>query len=703
LSGADGRCAGASDDEVFGVLGQWGVAGSWLEGRKLAVVRELIRRRPDERGAGVATGSGLPWDWDKRLAREVSLQLGLSVPAAGRLIWVAWALEARLPGIGKALDEGRVDPGQARLVVRETDVLADLDLLAAAEQVVLDGLARCRTWADLLRLAQRAVVTVDPGGARRRREQEEKENARVRFWREAAGTCALMGAGLPTDEALTAHARVEQRAQAYRAARVKRPIEILRVAAYLDLLNGVPAADRVARFQAEDQDQATVAGESGQAASDAQMRATAKRAAARADRDQPGNGGGPGTAGGGAPGDGDFAGAPGNDRASGSSDPGCPGPDEYPWDCPPDDDFQPEDYCPPEDYLPPDVPPCAGCGWADCRCGGPRESDSRNSDERDSGGDEGSGDKGSGDKGSGDKGSGDKGSANNGSGDNGSGDGWDDHGGRGSRPGGRGQGGGSAGQPEAGIASEVNLTLRHLDIPFLTAQGRAQRPGEARSLGVLDPALARRLAEAAARHPDSKFCVTIVDSEGHAIGHGCTRPRKPARPGNRRTPRKPRKGQRDGPPPPSPPASASASAFTFTPRDDPGPPGGFGSWLLTMPGLAGELIVDLHPVPTGECGHQYQSASHDPSDLLRHLVNVRDAKCGFPTCSRHARESDFEHAQPFDQGGKTCGCNCWACSRSCHQLKQSDGWTVTEVRPGYHQWITPSGRVYTQEPWQYPA
>ena len=52
LSGPDGRCAGAADDEVFGVLGQWGVAGSWLEGRKLAVVRELIRRRPDRRNAG---------------------------------------------------------------------------------------------------------------------------------------------------------------------------------------------------------------------------------------------------------------------------------------------------------------------------------------------------------------------------------------------------------------------------------------------------------------------------------------------------------------------------------------------------------------------------------------------------------------------------------------------------------------------------
>ena len=113
--------------------------------------------------------------------------------------------------------------------------------------------------------------------------------------------------------------------------------------------------------------------------------------------------------------------------------------------------------------------------------------------------------------------------------------------------------------------------------------------------------------------------------------------------------------------------------------------------------------MDLHPVPMGECGHQYESGSHDPGSLLRHLVTVRDAKCGFPTCSRHAKESDFEHARPFGQGGKTCGCNCWACSRSCHQLKQSDRWTVTEIRPGYHQWTTPSGRAYVQEPWQYPA
>jgi hypothetical protein len=587
LSGPDGRCAGATDDEVFGVLGQWGAAASWLEGRKLAVVRELIRRRPDERNAGTATGSGLPWDWDQRLAHEVALELRISVPAARKLLWAAWALEARLPGIGKALDAGRIDPGRARTIIEETDVLLEPGKLARAEELILAGVDKCATWTDLLRLAQRAVVTVDPDGAAKRREQEEKEHARVRFWREAAGTCALLGAGLPTDEGLQAHARVEQRAQAYRAAGIKRPIDILRVAAYLDLLNLVPAEDRIARFAAEDAAEAT-----GKAREDAGKA-----------RDT----------------------GPVNDNsATGHAADGTAGDNAADEDTGSDDD--------------------GGAG----------------------------------------------GECSEGPGNGGPGNGPSNGSPASGQP-----GSGSARDPEPAVAAEVNLTLRHLDIPFFTAAGTGQRPGEARSLGPLDPGIARRLAEAAARHPGSTFCVTIVNGDGNAIGHGCCTPRSRRKPHNRA------RGQRDGPPPPPPPPAAPG--FTLTPGQGPGPPGGYGSWILNLPGQARELTVDIHPVPTGQCGHQYESARHDPSDLLRHLINIRDGKCGFPACSRHARESDFEHARPHDKGGRTCGCNCWSCSRSCHQVKQSEGWDVKENRPGYHEWTTPSGRRYTQAPWRYPS
>ena len=68
-----------------------------------------------------------------------------------------------------------------------------------------------------------------------------------------------------------------------------------------------------------------------------------------------------------------------------------------------------------------------------------------------------------------------------------------------------------------------------------------------------------------------------------------------------------------------------------------------------------------------------------------------------------ARQADFEHATPYDKGGRTCACNAGARSRACHRVKQSPGWNVTQPRPGWHQWETPAGHVYVQEPWRYPA
>ena len=83
--------------------------------------------------------------------------------------------------------------------------------------------------------------------------------------------------------------------------------------------------------------------------------------------------------------------------------------------------------------------------------------------------------------------------------------------------------------------------------------------------------------------------------------------------------------------------------------------------------------MELDPVPALDCDHRHESHAYQPGDTLRHLVQVRDGECTFPSCSRHARESDFEHAVPFDQGGRTCACNAGARSRQCHQVKQSTG------------------------------
>ena len=224
-----------------------------------------------------------------------------------------------------------------------------------------------------------------------------------------------------------------------------------------------------------------------------------------------------------------------------------------------------------------------------------------------------------------------------------------------------------------------------LIVPLATLLGLAERPGEIHGFGLLDPALARALAAAAAVSPRTEVCVTVTSPEGYAIGHGCARPARTTRPAD--PPASPaalparlnltiRAAALPGPPGHTGPWSLTPR----TPRGRPATPDGFGTWTLTLPGRR-ELIVRLDPVPVFECDHRYQTHGYQPSDRLRHLVQIRDGTCTFPPCNRHARESDFEHALPYDKGGKTCACNAGARSRACHRVKQSPGWNVTQPNP----------------------
>jgi hypothetical protein len=250
--------------------------------------------------------------------------------------------------------------------------------------------------------------------------------------------------------------------------------------------------------------------------------------------------------------------------------------------------------------------------------------------------------------------------------------------------------------------------LVEVTVPLATLQRRAERAGDNRLLGPLDPALARGLAAAAARSPYSRWEITVVDENGYATGHGIARPSR---------------GSGQEPPPTGPPGCALPARVNITitetflhqlaaevaqPR--PGaPPGAWqltlskpGTWTLTLPG-GRQLTARLEVVPTYDCDHRYAVSSYLPGDRLRRLIQIRDHECTWPPCSRAARASDFEHAIPYDKGGVTDACNAGARSRRCHQVKQMPGWTVTQPRPGWHQWTTPSGRTYTKEPWRYTA
>jgi hypothetical protein len=277
---------------------------------------------------------------------------------------------------------------------------------------------------------------------------------------------------------------------------------------------------------------------------------------------------------------------------------------------------------------------------------------------------------------------------------------------------------------DPGGAGGDHSALPEVTVPLVTLQGRAARPGDNRLLGPLDPGMARDLAAAAARSPSSRWEVTVVDDQGYAVGHGVARPGR----GLRHKPQPPSPASWSLPAwvnvtvtedllrqlaarAPAPRSGAPPGDWDLAPRrgSTPGKPrakddplDGYGTWTLALPG-GRDLIVRFDVVPTHACDHRHQVNAYEPGERLRRLVQVRDHECTFPPCSRPARESDFEHAVPYDKGGRTDACNAGARSRRCHQVKQAPGWTVTQPRPGWHVWTTPTGRTYIQEPWRYTA
>ena len=247
-----------------------------------------------------------------------------------------------------------------------------------------------------------------------------------------------------------------------------------------------------------------------------------------------------------------------------------------------------------------------------------------------------------------------------------------------------------AGLIPAGFATRGTLT-----VPLTTLLGLADRPGQLAG-SPIDPWLARDLAHAAAASPATTWCVTATDQDGHATWHACARPApashsKHAKHNKRGSSRPPGVTRnRDGP--------QRAFSFTRTSRD--GPPGGLGTWILTVQGR--QFLVEFHPLTTEDCDHRFETKGHDPSARLRHLVQVRHAACTGPVCRRPASQCDFEHNTPYEAGGRTCLCNAGPKCRHDHRLKQHPKWKVDQLPDGTFRWTTPSGRQYTTEPTRYP-
>jgi Domain of unknown function (DUF222) len=253
----------------------------------------------------------------------------------------------------------------------------------------------------------------------------------------------------------------------------------------------------------------------------------------------------------------------------------------------------------------------------------------------------------------------------------------DGNGGPGSGPeGGPGGTGGPGSGPQGGPAGSARqdqgpavAALINITVPLDTVLGLSATPGEAAGYGPLDADDARALVAAAARHPDTRWCVTALYPDGTAAAHGCARGRHPPPPGT---------AVGGGPPGPDPPAGAAARDY-----------------------LAG-MRVRMTPVARGHCDHTRAEAGYRPSRALAHLVKVRNTRCTAPGCGRPAARCDLDHTLAWDKGGMTCECDLAPLCRHHHRAKQAEGWRLEQPEPGVLRWRTPAGRTYTTTPTGYP-
>jgi len=254
-------------------------------------------------------------------------------------------------------------------------------------------------------------------------------------------------------------------------------------------------------------------------------------------------------------------------------------------------------------------------------------------------------------------------------------------------------------RPDQGpsVAALINIT-----VPLDTVLGLSATPGEAAGFGMLDPEDARDLVAAAARHPDTRWCVTALHPDGTAAAHGCARGRHPPPPaastaGDPPDPDPPpgnsRPTKTGSPPGPDPPPSSA----TGDPPDQDAPPGtGARDYLA-------RLRIQMTPVARGHCDHTHAEAGYRPSRALAHLVKVRNARCTAPGCGRPAARCDLDHTLAWDKGGITCECGLAPLCRHHHRCKQAEGWRLEQPEPGVLRWRTPAGRRYTITPTAYPA
>jgi hypothetical protein len=205
---------------------------------------------------------------------------------------------------------------------------------------------------------------------------------------------------------------------------------------------------------------------------------------------------------------------------------------------------------------------------------------------------------------------------------------------------------------DAGPAVGANITIT---VPHTAMDGDFGPPGEVAGFGIIDHADTRDLVAAAAGHPATRWCVTVLNPDGTAAAHGCAAGTRP---------------WAQGP--------------------------------MPLRGLLDFLnIKEFTPVIRGPCQHARAEHRYRPSRKLQHLIRARNATCTAPGCGRRAASCDLDHTHSHHRGGRTCECNLAPLCRHHHRCKQAEGWRLDQPEPGVLVWHTAAGRTYTTTPTRY--
>ena len=227
-------CADLDDAGLVTSITGWRKMTSWAQAQELAAVAELARRR------GTPAEAVSCQDPVQKLEAEFTpseVALALTLTQGGAEYWMdlAVSMTRRLPGTMAALRSGRIDLARAKLIETFTTCLDD-DLAGRVERMVLDK-AEHRTTGQLRAALQRAVITVDPAAAERRREEAER-NARVELSGDPESTGSLAGRFLPAGHAAAAWSRICALAKALESAGAPGGIDLLRAQVFIGLLLG---------------------------------------------------------------------------------------------------------------------------------------------------------------------------------------------------------------------------------------------------------------------------------------------------------------------------------------------------------------------------------------------------------------------------------------------------------------------------------